>query len=1001
VANGSLTLAGGDGGTSGTFSVESTGTLTFASGTFSLGNGITNSGTVILSSATVTVAGGYGGVGATDIQSGRLTLEGESSGAFTVESLGTLVLLGTSFSLDPTSSVSGSGTVQMTRADFTFAGIYSFGGTTIVSNGDLTLEGGDGGTSGAFTVQAASTLDFAGEVYAPAFLTATSSTSQVVVDAEAAVTAGGISLASGALVEIRGGMLTLDGTGGSSSGDLSVDSGGTLDFAAGNYVFDSASSITGGGTVEVSLATLTVGGVYSIAGTTDIQSGALRLNGGDGGDTSGAFTVEGGTLLFGGGSFSLDSGSTLSGAGNVTVTCGASVIVTGTYGITGLTDVQSGTLALDGGDGNSVSSGNYTVEAPGSLIFGGGTFALNSSSITGAGNVELTGGVSVSIAQTYSVTGLTDVSNDSTLSLQGGDGGSSGSFTVDSGSALDFGDGTFTFGTSAGISGAGNVTIDGATVSFEGSYSVGGATEIDSGSACCNTGAGVTLASLTLTGGTLTGSDTLTVTGPTAWDGGTMAGTGVTDAKGGLEIQQGEGNDPLTLDARTLINEGTATVDGSSTNLSLEDGAAIENDASGTRSFTDDNALSLGANATGSETFTNYGILEKSGGLGVNTLGTDLVNSGTVDVQKGTLSLQGSTTTSSGAFISEAGATLDFGAGGFTLTSTGSVSGAGNVTISGATVAFGGSYTVSGATIIDGGSGDFSTGQTVTLPTLTLSSGVLTGSDTVKVTGLTTWTGGLMGGSGTTDAVGGLALGQDNATLALDTRTLINESAAVFTGAGATLNVTSGAIINKLAGASWSVQTSNSQVSSTGGTFNNAGSVTIGSGAIFTIGTYTQTAGVTELDGGTLGDDTTILFQAGTVEGYGTLGGNVTNSGILSPGSSSTAGELSITGAYMQTACGILDAKIGGSTPGTNQDQLAVSGAAALNGTLTVSLLNGFQPNPGSAFQLVTFSSESNDFATRNGFNLGSGAAFVEGLNQPVGTWTVTATFPKPSRSRP
>ena len=314
---------------------------------------------------------------------------------------------------------------------------------------------------------------------------------------------------------------------------------------------------------------------------------------------------------------------------------------------------------------------------------------------------------------------------------------------------------------------------------------------------------------------------------------------------------------------------------------------------------------------------------------------------------------------------------------------------------SGAIVAFDGSYTVSGATIIDGGSANFSTGQTVTLPTLTLSSGVLTGSDTVKVTGLTTWTGGLMGGSGTTDAVGGLALGQDNATLALDTRTLINESAAVFTGAGATLNVTSGAIINNLVGASWSVQTSNSQASSTGGTFNNAGSVTIGSGAIFTIGTYTQTAGVTELDGGTLGDGTTILFQAGTLQGSGTLGGNVTNSGILSPGSTSTAGELSITGGYTQTAGGTLDGKIGGSTPGTNQDQIQVSGAAAFNGTLTVSLLNGFQPNPGAAFQLVTFGSESGDFATRNGFNLGSGAAFVEGLNQPVGTLTVTATFPQ------
>jgi hypothetical protein len=98
---------------------------------------------------------------------------------------------------------------------------------------------------------------------------------------------------------------------------------------------------------------------------------------------------------------------------------------------------------------------------------------------------------------------------------------------------------------------------------------------------------------------------------------------------------------------------------------------------------------------------------------------------------------------------------------------------------------------------------------------------------------------------------------------------------------------------------------------------------------------------------------------------------DVVNGGAVNPGSS--PGTLTITGSYTQTAAGALNLEIAGLTPGTQYDVLAISGPAALDGALNVSTLNGFLPNFGDAFQVVTFASHSGDFATLNGLDLGHG----------------------------
>ena len=146
---------------------------------------------------------------------------------------------------------------------------------------------------------------------------------------------------------------------------------------------------------------------------------------------------------------------------------------------------------------------------------------------------------------------------------------------------------------------------------------------------------------------------------------------------------------------------------------------------------------------------------------------------------------------------------------------------------------------------------------------------------------------------------------------------------------------------------------------------------------------YTQTAGATRLNGGALTKaGTSMSIQGGTLEGVGTLTGNVNNSGgTLSPGLS--PGQLNETGAYTQGASGAFSVEIGGLTVGTQYDRAAISGAATLNGTLNIALINAFEPNIGDSFTIMTFGSRSGDFTTVNGLTIGNGKLFQK---------TVTAT---------
>ena len=161
------------------------------------------------------------------------------------------------------------------------------------------------------------------------------------------------------------------------------------------------------------------------------------------------------------------------------------------------------------------------------------------------------------------------------------------------------------------------------------------------------------------------------------------------------------------------------------------------------------------------------------------------------------------------------------------------------------------------------------------------------------------------------------------------------------------------------------------------GSFTNAGTVLIGSGATLDTSyyydtTYTQSAGATTVNGTLQAGTNTIDITGGQLDGSGTVDGNVDNAAIVTPGDN--AGTLTIDGNYTQTSAAHLDINLAGSS---DNGQLAVTGTATLAGTLNVSLLDSFMPATNQQFVVLNFGKVSGNFATMNGINPASDGVFL------------------------
>ena len=469
-----------------------------------------------------------------------------------------------------------------------------------------------------------------------------------------------------------------------------------------------------------------------------------------------------------------------------------------------------------------------------------------------------------------------------------------------------------------------------------------------------------TIRNLSVAGGELRGAGDLTVTGTFTWTGGSLRGPGRTVAQGTMLLSGGN----KTLTGGTLVNAGTAAWGGG--DIVASHRSALTNQPGALFDIQSDASV---VNVDNTIAFTNLGTLRKSAGTGTTRLAIALNNGGGVEVTAGILSL--SDGNSAGSFAVSAGATLQFLSGTYVLTASSDVSGDGRVLFGAPSfVAFAGSYDVAD-TVINGGTpsfdGDASTGS------LTLVAGTFTGAGTFTVNGLLTWNSGLMSGTGTTFALGGLAFSGPGDKILAD-RTIDNFSDAAWTGGAITIGRP--AVINNFADAVFDIRTDLRLTDLTGqGAFNNAGTLRKSTGVgvsqffltLNNTGAVEVLTGTLELwDGGTSTSSFTV--QAGAtlafVRGDYLLGGSSTISGA---GNVQFAGDNAyIFGGY---------AIAGTTTVGNNATVFFFAASPAAMGTLTIS-------GGGTA---AFFSDATADALTQSGGQLiGTGTLTVAGLT----TWT-------------
>ena len=515
-----------------------------------------------------------------------------------------------------------------------------------------------------------------------------------------------------------------------------------------------------------------------------------------------------------------------------------------------------------------------------------------------------------------------------------------GSVVVGPGSLLDITGGPGGFGTGARITGGG-------TLQFEMGASMTLATGV-------SIGAGSTM---TLTGNAeFFGPGTFVGGGKFSWTGGTIDGnldvaktihTTVSGTTKKQLMSPGSTHALLAFHGPTTV-EGAGPVEAFAADISssgaftIRTGATIEGS---TCCVNPDEFLSTGtltvpgSSGKANVTFMNFNdqgnmvvgagsTLLDTVGPGEFSPGVIMSGGGTVDFDQGaSVTLASNLQIQSGTTVLLAGNAGFFGPGSFT--------GAGNFAWSGGTI-----------------SGNLDVGNTITTTISGTTAKELT-SPTTTPTALTLHGVTSLAGSGELELFGTTTL-SNLGTLTMNTGTTVG--ASVCCAAPDTFS-NGGTLI--VAAGTGTATTTNMQ-------FSNSGTVKVNGGtlAINTLG-YKQTAGSTQLAGGSVTAQKQMNINKGTLSGFGTITGSVLNGGIVAP--STTGGVLKITGAYNQQSAGTLSSVITGTTPGTKFGQLSVGGKATLAGTLKVNTGNGFVPGHGQSFSVLLYHTRSGMFGTLSG----------------------------------
>ncbi len=158
-------------------------------------------------------------------------------------------------------------------------------------------------------------------------------------------------------------------------------------------------------------------------------------------------------------------------------------------------------------------------------------------------------------------------------------------------------------------------------------------------------------------------------------------------------------------------------------------------------------------------------------------------------------------------------------------------------------------------------------------------------------------------------------------------------------------------------------------------TASNGGQIVLTPGTIALTRVDVDVTSAGKVVGGTL-----RLLPSSSLSGGATVQANVISAGTINPGDSGS-GVLTIDGSFAQYGDGTLNVQVGASTSGGPYDQLAVTGAVQFGGTFSVSSANGFTPQVGNQFSVITYASRSGEFSTYDGLSYATGKTFQTDYN--------------------
>lgn len=730
-------------------------------------------------------------------------------------------------------------------------------------------------------------------------------------------------------VNITSGNLALTRGGASTNGSYNLSASTALNFSGGTHDINDA-TFDGGGTVQITSNTVNFNGSQNLIQPTCTLSVTGGIMSGNGLVTvSGPMTWSGGTIT-GDGSFVSSGHLDMDGTSTKTID-GKIMTISGTA-----TWANSGKIGIkNNGEFNVANGGYFEIQNDSDFDFvspGGGTVENN-------GTIRKTSSGATGLEMDFTNNGLLDVQN-GTFELQENTTSTNGNYRASTLGEIIFNEEIHTF--------------DGTTFSGNGGFS-----EFDNGTVNIN-GNGITVADsgwLVVNGSSalLDGSGEIVINGLLQWERGTIAGSGGITINGTLETIGGSSR---TLDGNSLTNNNLFKWNNTGT-LRLTNGASFLNSTNGTLEFQTDGVLDHLSPSGG--TLNNLGNIIKSSGTGKSIVDLETTNAGNVTINSGTLEFtRGGSSNTGTTFTMAPDATLEFDGGFFLLNS---------VSFSGGTV-----LQSSNTLNID------SNGALVTPDChFIINGGSLEGEGLLAVLGIFDWQRGNLSGNGQIIIEGIMDINGDNLKT-LDGKTLLNKGSGLWRGDGEIRLTNSAQLINDTL-ATLEIQNTRPLVYSNpgGGSMTNHGSI------IKTNANGTTRIEVDFLNYGLLDvSNTDMTFEEAftnypnsRVRGSGTLDMSdaiFQNDGDFEPGTGTTS--LNFIGDFNQSTSSILDIEIGGMTAGTDHDEFVVLDSVSLAGTINVTAVNGFSPEIGDSFVVITHNGRTGEFSNVTSSAPGGASAF-------------------------